>query len=97
HLPDDLALGRGLEAPVLGRRIPPSAQGGDDGGIRRGPADAEALELFYEACLAVARRRLGKALARHPLLERGPVPFFQDRDGFDRGGVPGLPLLTVLV
>src|ERR1044072_534070 len=84
YLPDDLALGRRMKEPVLGGRIPARAQRGDDGGIRRRTADAEALELFHEARLAVARWRLGEVLPRHPLLERGPVAFLQGRDAFER-------------
>src|SRR5436309_578162 len=91
HLPHDLALGRGLEAPVLCGGVPAVLQGRDDRRIRGRPPDPQALQLLHEARLAEARRRLGEVLVRRDLLHRDHVALQQRRDR--RQILQGLALL----
>src|SRR5256886_13070849 len=60
--PHDLALGRGMEAAVLRRRVPAVLQRRDDGPVRGGPPDPPAPPLLHEARPAEARPRLGEVL-----------------------------------
>ena len=98
HLPDGLALRGWLKAPVLGGRIPPRAERGNDGCVSRRPPDPQALQFLHQARFAVARRRFGKVLARHDLLERRSVALGELRNGgeaVERLGVLGLVGLAV--
>src|SRR5437867_3056491 len=98
YFPDGLTLRRRLEAPVLGGRIPPRPERGDDGRVGGWPPYAQALQFLHQARFAVARRRFGKVLAGHDLLERRSVAFGELRnrlEAVERLGVLGLVGLAV--
>src|SRR6266446_5017807 len=97
-LPDGLALWGRLEAPVLGGRIPPRAERRYDGRVSRRPPYPQALQFLHQARFAVARRRFGKVLAGHDLLERRSVALGKLRNGgeaVERLGVLDLVGLAV--
>src|SRR3989449_4454075 len=94
HAPHDLALRRGLEAPLLGGGVPAVLQRRDDRRVGRWPPDAQTLEFLHEAGLAEAGRRLGEVLAWGDLLDRDHLALHQRRDG--RQIFEGLSLLGLV-
>src|SRR6266508_3481061 len=81
HLPHRLALRGRLKATVLRGRIPARPQRGNDGRVGGWPAYPQPLQFLHQTRFAVARRRFGKVLAGHHLLERRPVALGELRNG----------------
>src|SRR5688572_5828639 len=79
ELADDLADVGGYEGAPAHLDVLAVAQCLDDGGVRRRPADAVALEGLHEARLGVARRRLREVLLRADRLERHALALGQRR------------------
>ena len=69
----------GEKAVLLHPDIGPVTQDLDRRGVSRGSADPELLELFDQACLGKARRRLGEVLARLDRLLRRAVALVDRR------------------
>ena len=70
---DQPALVFGHEALAVHLHIGAVAQGGDDRGIGRGPADAQLFQLLDQAGFGIARRRLGEMLRRIDAFDIGLV------------------------
>src|SRR5690606_16020735 len=68
---------RGVEALLLELDVLPVHERGDDLRVRRGPADAELLQLLHQARLAEARRRLREVLRRHEVDDGARLPGLQ--------------------
>jgi hypothetical protein len=65
---------RGDKVALLEVDVPAVLDGGDDGGIRRWPADAGILQRLDERCLGKAAGRLGEVLRRQHVLEIERLP-----------------------
>jgi len=81
----------GKEAPLLLLHVLLVLDGGEDGRVRRGTADALLLQLLDQRCLGEARRRLREVLLGDELDQ------LQLLAGFERGQLAGDVALLLVV